>query len=566
VRILVYNWTNFDGRSGGGVSVYLRNLIPELLKRDGVEVVFLSSGEHYGVLRRRPRIEETENLFSDLGVRSFRIINSPVKAPAHDAFYAIDKWRSNDVLFKLIRDFMRDQGPFDVFHLHSLEGISANVLAMNQAMAGTKVFYTLHNYMPYCGQIELLHGGKSQCHTSLSGTKCIGCLGSKHSMNWLITQRRLSSSLSRRGLAGHHIGNFLFGFAEGAQKIGSALRFAFLDIRQGIREKFASWSLKREKPVTHAPLDKKLKLPPPSGDKLLVESEQAKNYQRWREYNAELLNKSVARVFAVSQLVKDTVKGLGEDVQNIDVLPIAMDVWASDQEMRAAFESKPKSGLVTLSFIGYNIPSKGLPFLLEAFEEMNSEYLKNNVKLLIICRMNAAGRRQMARLTTLFREVEVIDGYNRENLPGLAQSIDLNIVPSIWPETFNQVTYEMMALGTPTLVSSNVGAKMLFGKHPTAQDFIFEAGSSADFAAKLMPLVKDRAARARFFDDLPPLPTLDRHVDILLEAYNLYKAGSRVEVQPATEEIKSFEAEVLPPVYNKKANGAVKASPADGLH
>lgn len=521
MRILFYNWTGFDGRAGGGVSVYLRNIIPELLRRGDVEIWFLSSGEHYGVLKRRPYIEEVSNIYSDRGVRSFRIINSPVKAPAHDAFYAIDTWRENAELFRLIRKFMRDHGPFDVFHLHSLEGISGNVISMGNIVQDTKVFFTLHNYMPYCPQIELLHANARPCVDFREGTKCVGCLGERRDMGLLIARQRLSSSLNRHGLAGHPIGNFLFGMAEGFHQIGRALRFGFLDTAQGVRDGFRNWFYRRDVPsLTH--MDKDTLLPMPEANNLQELGKPAEAYASWRRTNAALLQRSVSRVFAVSQLVKDSVARIGENTGNIEVLPLAMDVHATSEEMRAVFDAKPKSDMITISFIGYNIPSKGLPFLLKAFDSFDDDFLKNNVRLLVFCRMNARGRRQLYSIRNAFREVRWINGYNRENLPGIAQHIDLNIVPSIWPETFNQVTFELMALGTPSLLSSNVGAKQLFGQHPAMSAFVFQSSSVADFRAKLMPLVKSQRARRSFFEHAPALPTLEEHVDRLVEAYKTY--------------------------------------------
>ena len=94
MKILIYNWAQFDdaGLAGGGVTLYLRNVIEELLKREEVEVYFLSSGAKYGMFRRKPAIHQSANAYNHPRLKTFTLVNAPVKAPAHDAFYSIDVW------------------------------------------------------------------------------------------------------------------------------------------------------------------------------------------------------------------------------------------------------------------------------------------------------------------------------------------------------------------------------------------------------------------------------------------------------------------------------------------
>ena len=90
-------------------------------------------------------------------------------------------------------------------------------------------------------------------------------------------------------------------------------------------------------------------------------------------------------------------------------------------------------------------------------------------------------------------------------------------MPSIWWETFNQVTVELARLGVPSLVSTHVGAKQTLTRPET---FVFEAGDAADFRTKLDRLVRDRALRDSFFDEELLMPSMAQHVDWLLERYN----------------------------------------------
>ena len=117
----------------------------------------------------------------------------------------------------------------------------------------------------------------------------------------------------------------------------------------------------------------------------------------------------------------------------------------------------------------------------------------------------------------------------------------------------------MMALGTPTLLSSNVGAKQLFGEALDNHPFIFETGSVEDFAAKLSPLVRSRDARAAFFKNLPPLPTIEAHADRLLQCYSA-RTGDSMEMAERDAKA-SKSAPIIRPPGTHLTNGSTAAPP-----
>lgn len=55
--------------------------------------------------------------------------------------------------------------------------------------------------------------------------------------------------------------------------------------------------------------------------------------------------------------------------------------------------------------------------------------------------------------------MNIIGGYNYENLYEIFKNSDLLVVPSLWKETFSFVTLEALSYAVPVLVSDNVGAK-----------------------------------------------------------------------------------------------------------
>lgn len=512
-RILHYNWAPCDDAQGrgGGVSVYLRNLLDHAAGRDGNSYVLLSAGQHYTLFDRRLRYEQTANAFAERGVRSFRILNSPVKAPAHDMFAAIRLWRTDRAIAGLFERFLRAEGPFDTVVFHSMEGISSEVLALRERFPGTRFVYMWHNYMPLCPQIELLHQNTADCRDHDGGARCVGCLSGLPDLRALVRAQRLGSALELSGLAGRPQGNFLFGFAMAAFQAARALRFLALDFREGLRNGFRNWRRRPAAAPAFGAIDPAAGGPPPAGEDGGALVREAADYRLWREVNRDLLNRFDAH-WAVSELVAETIAALGIDRRLIRVTPLAMDIHAAPEVMRARALARPRHDRVRLSFIGYGIPSKGLPFLTEALAAAAMPLLRERAELTVYARLTPHQKARLAPLAQRFAAFRIVDGYDRADLARIARATDLNIVPSIWRETFNQVACEMLCLGTPSLVSSSVGFGMFLRDHP---DFVFASGDAADFRRKLSALVAEPARLRRFFDRPPVLPDMARHLAML---------------------------------------------------
>lgn len=519
MRVLFYNWAQFDdaGLAGGGVTVYLRNVIEELLRREGVEVWFLSAGRKYTGFNRRPRIVATPNAYNHPRLKTYTLLNSPVKAPAHDAFYSIDQWCGDDVSVGLIRNFLRAHGPFDAVHLHNLEGVGARILRLPKDGAMKRLFYTFHNYMPLCPQIELLYDGRQPCADFRDGYRCVGCLGHENRMSDLISMARAGSVVNVSRLAGHPLGGFLFDMQAAAHYCYKAVRNLSNDVRHGFKTRFRYWHLRPRSgagklhgwraeggtpKLAVLPLDRRAGL--------------AASYRNWRHSNAAALAENLDGVFAVSEVARTAALRLLPTGAKIETLPLPIDLEITVDERTRLRARRAGESAVTVSFVGYDIPSKGLPFLIDALADLDDPFYRESVNLLVVARLGSHRARQLYQLERQFKSVRVVPSYRRDQLQELSGKIDLNVVPSIWWETFNQVTVELARLGVPSLVSSTVGAKQAITDQET---FVFESGNAADFRQKLDALVKEAALRARFFERELAIPTVKEHVDQLLERY-----------------------------------------------
>lgn len=515
-RVLHYNWAQFDDPEfrGGGVSVYLRNLLNTLADDPEYELSVLSSGHHYTFMKRRPRYEETKNSLGSKGVRSFRILNSPIKAPAHDMFYDLGRWRSDSAISDIFSQVLTDQGPFDTVVLHSMEGISSEVLALREKFPHTRFVYMWHNYMPICPQIELLYMNREDCADFEDGRKCQGCISGYHNVDMLISPQRLGSSLEFARLSGMPLGNFLFGLGLGVAKIGQSIYGFVKDLTQSLRG-----ALKRNDGGSRGrgfqTIEADASGHGPQGRNLDTTARGAGEYKSWRDLNVQLLNSFDAHL-VVSDLVADTITGFGLDKSKVFVSPLGMDLHSTPAKMRERANTRDRSGdRIRLSFIGYGIPSKGLPFITRAFMEADDPIFAEKVELVIYARLSEHEKLKLTPLRNRFADVRVVDGYQRKDLGKIAREIDLNIVPSIWRETYNQVGYELLCLGTPSLLSSTVGLGMFYDKH---EDFLFESGDAEDFLSKLKAIVTNPSMLNEFWDNPPKLPTMDAHIAMTLPA------------------------------------------------
>ena len=172
--MLYVNWVDYldtEGR-GGGVSLYQRNL---MAARPGDDTLFLASGTSHDLARRPPRWERMRHGPRTDRARRFEIVNSGVMAPGHFSFgdpAQLHHAATEAVFF----EFLEQHGPFDVVHFNNLEGLPAGVLRLKERFPDTRVIFSLHNYYPFCPQVNLWWQERTHCTDFEGGTACVDCL------------------------------------------------------------------------------------------------------------------------------------------------------------------------------------------------------------------------------------------------------------------------------------------------------------------------------------------------------------------------------------------------------
>lgn len=173
-RILIYNWTLIDDSLGGGVTVYVRNILSELETDKDFEVFYLNSGLNYDK-SRKIYIRKTSNSFKK--VKSYEIVNSPVLAPSLQSIKNIEIAINDKKLASVFLNFVKEN-KIDIIHFNNLEGLSLKCFNIKKIFPNIRLIYSAHNYFPLCSRVDLWQDDKfangHNCNKQ-SYAECINC-------------------------------------------------------------------------------------------------------------------------------------------------------------------------------------------------------------------------------------------------------------------------------------------------------------------------------------------------------------------------------------------------------
>jgi len=504
MRILFYNWAQFDDYKlrGGGVSVYLDGIISKLIEDH--EVFFISSGQHYDFISSDPRIEKTENKYGHR-VQSYRIINSPIKAPAHDAFCSLDEARSSEKMYSLFYSFMKKHN-FDVFQINNLEGLTMDIFDLKKKLPHTKFLFVAHNYHLICPQIELFKNRKEICYDNRCGWDCSDCLGYRPDMYELLRYQRIGSFIERIGLEGKRLGNFIFDSVIEFQRISDAshrLGNHFSRLLTG--DSISTRQSPEERRVKRG--KEKAKIP-------CVDSNvnPSASYYFWRLDNVKTCNDNIDTVVAVSSQVKQVLTDYGVDEKKVKVLLNGTDCYHTLEQAKNIWNSK-KNSRVTVAFFGYPIPSKGLDLLLDALLKINLSLV--DFDFLVASHTTDEQKKKIDILRKKFHSISVVEGYRRQDVPSLMSSVTLGVIPSLWLETYCQTAAELIAYGSPVIISDTVGIKDLY----LDSKFIFKSGSVESLIEVLYNTLSDLENLDSFWDSIIMPMSVEEYVTKLVDIY-----------------------------------------------
>ena len=141
----------------------------EQRRSGGHDCAALSAGMVYDLSSRaKPR-------WQACGPGRFEFVNTRPVAPSHAEFAAAAQI-ANPATEALFRDFLLQTGPYDVIHFHGLEGLPARVLSLRRDFPNTRFVLSLHNYYPFCPQVNLWWQERAHCSDYDNGARCRTCL------------------------------------------------------------------------------------------------------------------------------------------------------------------------------------------------------------------------------------------------------------------------------------------------------------------------------------------------------------------------------------------------------
>ncbi|PCD76453.1 glycosyltransferase [Pseudothioclava arenosa] len=460
MRILYYNWVDYldDEHRGGGVSVYQRNLMHAWDADPTIRESFLSSGISYDLFNRAPRWERLRHGPEADRDRRFEIVNSGVLSPAHFSFgspHQIAHAPTTEAFF----DFIDKTGPYDVIHFNNLEGLPIEVLKLKEIWHRTRVVVTLHNYYPFCPQVNLWQREAEHCADFKAGAACANCL----------VQPRPDARLLRgaNGLA-YHLK--CAGLRPGSRAFDLTFRQLMRAGRLSLRA--AGMLRRRVRAATAAPR---------SG------STQAQHFAARRKQMVAALNAHADQVLCVSGRVREIAAQHGLRPELLRTSYIGSAHARHFAETHPADSLLNPDGTLSLAYLGYMRRDKGFFFLLNALEAL-PEAQARRLHLLVAARSGPP--EAMARLAALrprLASLTHVDGYRANDLDHLLADTRLGLIPVLWEDNLPQVAIEMHARHIALLTSNRGGASEL-GRFPA---LIHDAGSIPDFHRCLQTALND---------------------------------------------------------------------------
>ena len=484
MKILFYNWANFNSNNvGGGVGVYQKNIIDAFAKYTDDKVYFLFSGEIYSPTSKKPYVKKIKHQYPNC--QTYAIVNSTVIAPAWFTFHNLSNYLSetDSTMLDLLTNFIKSKGGFDILHLNNLEGMPLNILKIKERFPEMKIVFSLHNYMPFCPLVNLFDFSEHKiCEDYHNGCQCGFCC------NVVINKKNFKSKIKN--------------FGRDISIVHSWLKVFH---KKGIKRR-AKKLLRYDEPIR-----------------------QSEIFQQYRQKNIEYINKYVDVILSVSQRVKDIATHYGIDPKRNYVSYIGTKV--ADTQLERSLNTYNDTKPLTIAYLGYVREDKGFFFLLKALEELSEKYTKKiRVKLIARGINNPFIQERLKKLKDKFYDIIDVNGYTHNKLPELLSDAHLGIVPVIWEDNLPQVAIELVSMGIPILASSAGGPSEL----SSSSYFKFKVASVEDFNKKLAYLLDNPKAFDDFWDKKKHLPTLKEHINELKQFYKAENIFSNYYVNPDT--------------------------------
>lgn len=466
MNILLYNWAGIDGNLGGGVNVYVKNLIPGLLNK-GNKVTFLNSGVRY-TRDNKLKIEKLSNLFNECS--RYEIVNSPVLAPAHSMFNNLENVLENEQLTTVFIDFCKDKN-FDIIHFNNIEGLSLDILSTKKILK-TKFIYTIHNYHVVCPQVNLWKYESENCITCNDFKDCVNCVYPNNIEKEKEKRICLSQNKIIRGIRAFYRRNI-------RNKI---LKNNKINFNNDYEEKFISQDI----------------------------------YREYINRSIDAINKNIDLIISVSKRTHDVVckRGIRENNHKIIYIGTKFAEYLDQYKKYKKYNNEDTN--LSIAYLGYMRHDKGYYYLLWMLENL-PEFISKHITFIVAARCN--NNNEIDRLINLEKKLNSLkyyNGYTHNNLHKILQNVDLGIVPVLWEDCLPQVAIEFVCHGVPVLCSDLGGAHEIGNN----KNFIYKSKDKNDFEEKIISFIFNKNRLNLYWDNFKNIKTIEDHVNEIQKIYN----------------------------------------------
>lgn len=473
MRVLLYNWIPLQDSTGrgAGVDVYVKNLIVSLYQSgENVELFYLSSGTYYDVEDIDIRYEYISEEYMGVPIKQFAIINSPVFAPASLSYLQIRSLLEDNKLKSVLVDFLNTQGPFDIVHFHNLEGLSLDSINLKNKFKNIKFIYTIHNYYPFCPQVQLWKNNIQNCTESNTGFSCLECRKYNYT-----SEEKMRQKMSLQ----YHA--MLNGACEEDEEIVAL----------------------------SALLDEKYEKDEEMYDTELLQRQLGQYFQKYRKSFVNIINGNIDVVLVVSKRVGFIAEKMGINKNIIEISYIGSSAVKSNGKEIAQRKDYDAQKPLTIAYLGYRRPEKGYDFFVKVLSSIPQDVAKQ-IRVVIAAR--GIEENEYKKLKLNYKNISLFDGYKREELPALLEHVDVGLVPVLWEDNLPQIAIELAANGVVVLASDLGGASELCNDSL----FRFEAGNVKECVDRITQFVTERKLLGRYWEHYNDVNDSQAHIKALM--------------------------------------------------
>ena len=229
------------------------------------------------------------------------------------------------------------------------------------------------------------------------------------------------------------------------------------------------------------------------------------------------------RILVKSNYVKNIFLAHDAPAGKITLLPDGEDSAWKDRIPQRKPGDHTAANTLRIGYLGHIVPVKGVHVLLEAFQAgfsgpaSNGDPPRATLRVYGDLTHDPGYTKNIVSQAAGDPRIQLCGKYTRDQLPEIMAELDVLVVPSIWPETFNHVIREGFIAGIP-VIGSKIGA-IPEAIEPGVNGYLFPTGDSQELARLLVELANHPELRDRLRANVPPVKTLEQQTEELAAIY-----------------------------------------------